>query len=235
VFVAFPFKLEAPRFTIDLNGIPAVPNDDQLDGAAKDWYPLQRWVDVSDGKRGVTLVPLDAPLVHLGGITTGKWSRRLVPEGPTIMSWALNNHWMVNFKASQGGRTPLRYRLTTHAGAADPAAATRFAAEAAVPPVVLRDIAPTGARSDSFFSVGPDAPVLVTAKPGEEPGWIALRLQNLARSRTHADLAFAKPPAEARLADPLEHPGEPLLANGSSLGVDLDPLAVRTVLVRFTP
>jgi len=80
VFVAFPFKLDKPRFTIDLNGIPSAPNDDQLDGAAKDWYPLQRWVDVSDGMRGVTLVPHDAPLVHLSGITTGKWSRRLEPE-----------------------------------------------------------------------------------------------------------------------------------------------------------
>ena len=66
--------------------------------------PAQRWVDVSDGKRGVTLVPLDAPLVHLGGITTGKWARTLQPEGPTIMSWALNNHWLVNFKSSQGGQ-----------------------------------------------------------------------------------------------------------------------------------
>ena len=106
VFVAFPFKLDEPRFTIDLNGIPSAPNDDQLDGAAKDWYPLQRWVDVSDGKRGVTLVPLDAPLVHLGGITTGKWARTLEPEGPTIMSWALNNHWLVNFKAEPGRPHP---------------------------------------------------------------------------------------------------------------------------------
>jgi len=55
-------QLDAANFTLDLNGIPAVPNDDQLDGAAKDWYPVGRWVDVSDGKRGVTLVPLDAPL-----------------------------------------------------------------------------------------------------------------------------------------------------------------------------
>jgi len=54
------------------------------------------------------VTPLDAPLVHLGGITTGKWARSLEPEGPTIMSWALNNHWMVNFKASQGGQIPLR-------------------------------------------------------------------------------------------------------------------------------
>jgi hypothetical protein len=235
VFVAFPFNLGAPRFTLDLNGIPAAPNEDQLDGAARDWYPLRRWVDVSDGRRGVTLVPLDAPLVHLGGITTGKWSRRLVPEGATIMSWALNNHWMVNFKASQGGHIPLRYRLTTHAGGVDSAASARFAAEAAVPPIVLRDIAPTGARSDSFFGLDPRSPVLVTAKPGEEEGWIALRLQNLSRNGVRPVLAFEKPPTAARRSDPIEHPREALATDGTSLAVDLDPLAVTTILVRFAP
>lgn len=235
VFIAFPFNLETPRFTIDLNGIPCVPNDDQIDGAAKDWYPLQRWVDVSDGRRGVTLVPLEAPLVRLGGITTGKWSRRLEPEGATIMSWALNNHWMVNFKASQGGRIPLRYRLTTHPGDADPVAAARFAAEAAVPPIVLRDIAPTGARRDSFFAIDPRSPVLVTAKPGEDEGWIALRLQNLSRGKVRPVLTFVKAPGAARRSDPIEHAGEAIGLDGHKLGVDLDPLGIATVLVRFVP
>ena len=105
MFIAFPFRLDAHELHHRSQRHPVGAQRDQLDGAAKDWYPLERWVDVSDGKRGVTLVPLDAPLVHLGGITTGKWARTLEPEGPTIMSWALNNHWLVNFKASQAGRS----------------------------------------------------------------------------------------------------------------------------------
>ena len=233
VFIAFPFRLDGQDFTIDLNGIPAKPNRDQLDGAAKDWYPLQRWVDVSDGQRGVTLVPLDAPLVHLGGITTGKWSRVLEPEGPTIMSWALNNHWMVNFKASQDGRIPLRYRLTTHAGTADPTTAARFAAEVAQPPIVLRDIRATGPRDGSFLRLVGDIPFIATAKPGEEEGWIALRLQNLAASPARAEVAFATAPKAAKRADPIEHPGDDLALDGKTLAVTLDPLAVETVLVRF--
>jgi len=233
VFIAFPFKLDAANFLLDLNGIPAVPNDDQLDGAAKDWYPAGRWVDVSDARRGVTVVPLDAPLVHLGGITTGKWNRTLQPEGPTIMSWALNNHWLVNFKSSQSGRIPLRYRLTTHEGPADAGAASRFAAEAATLPIALRDIAPTGKRSDSFFSVDPALPVLVTSKPGEEQGWIVLRLQNLSRSATKAVVNFSVPPRAAMAADPIEHPLAPLPFEGTTLPVDLQPLEIRTVLVRF--
>ncbi|MGN6100194.1 MAG: glycoside hydrolase family 38 C-terminal domain-containing protein [Devosia sp.] len=235
VFVAFPFNLEGKDFLIDLNGIPAVPNRDQLDGAAKDWYPLQRWVDVSDARRGVTLVPLDAPLVNLGGITTGKWNRTLEPEGPTIMSWALNNHWMVNFKVSQSGRIPLRYRLTTHTGPADPAAAARFAAEVSVPPVVLRDIAPSGSRSDSFFSAEPGQPLLVTCKPAEDGHGIALRLQNLSSAPIDAGVRFSRAPVRAQRSDPIEHPTATLNLAGNRLTVALAPLEIATALVDFGP
>jgi len=233
VFIAFPFRLDGANFMLDLNGIPAIPNEDQLDGAAKDWYPTGRWADVSDARRGVTLVPLDAPLLNLGGITTGKWNRTLKPEGPTIMSWALNNHWLVNFKSSQSGVIPLRYRLVTHDGPVDPAAAARFAAEQAQPPVTLRDIAPTGLRSDSFLSLEPGAPVLLTTKPGEDGGWVALRLQNLSREAHTAKVRFKAPARAARLADPIEHPREPLRLTDGVLAVPLEPLAITTVLVRF--
>ena len=232
VFIAFPFNLKRADFLLDLNGIPSVPNRDQLDGAAKDWYPVGRWASVSDGERNVTVVPLDAPLAHLGGITTGKWNRTLQPEGPTIMSWALNNHWLVNFKSAQSGRIPLRYRLTTGTGPADAAASARFAAEMAVPPVAMRDIAPTGKRSASYFSTGP-APVVVTAKPGEDNGWVALRLQNLTHEAQTQSVTFTGRPAAARSADPVEHPGAALQLDGRTVSVALTPLENRTVLVRF--
>lgn len=235
VFIAFPFNLDGQDFLLDLNGVPAVPNHDQLDGAAKDWYPTQRWVDVSDGQRGVTLVPLDAPLLNLGGITTGKWARTLEPEGPTIMSWALNNHWMVNFKASQEGRIPLRYRLTTHAGGGDAASAARFAAEVSTPAVVLRDIAPAGTRSDSFFGIDDAAPILVTAKPAEAEGGVALRVQNLAAAPTRTAIAFKRPPKAAAHSDPIEHRGAALPLEGGRLALELAPLEVRTVLIDFGP
>jgi alpha-mannosidase len=233
VHVAFPFNLDAANFTLDMNGIPAVPNKDQLDGAAKDWYPIQRWVDVSDGRRGATLVSLDAPLVLLGGITTGKWARTLEPEGPTVISWAMNNHWLVNFQAGQEGPIPLRYRLTTHAGAVDTAVAGRFAAEMSVPPVVLRDLAATGKRSDQFLKIDPGSPIIVTAKPSENDGWIALRIQNTSNAKARPTINFMATPRAAKAADPIEHPRDAIALNGKDLAVDLDPLAVATVLVSF--
>ena len=35
--------------------MPFTPEADQLNGTVRDWYPVGRWVDVSDGERGVTV------------------------------------------------------------------------------------------------------------------------------------------------------------------------------------
>ncbi|WP_210505874.1 glycoside hydrolase family 38 C-terminal domain-containing protein [Naasia sp. SYSU D00057] len=179
VYVLFPVRLDGQDYTVDLNGIPIRPNEDQLPGVVFDWYPIRRWADVSDGRHGVTLVALDAPLVQLGGITTNKIAERLEPERPAIVSWPLNNHWMVNFKASQEGEIPLRYRLTTHPGGCDIAAANRFAEEQAVAPVVLRDYRPTGASSGSLLEV-PSVPGLeVHLKPATYGDGLIVRIRNI--------------------------------------------------------
>lgn len=234
VFIVFPFNLGTPRFRADVNGIPLTPESDQLPGTVRDWYPIGRWVDVSDGQRGVTLTPLDAPLVHLGGITTGKWARALEPEGPTIMSWALHNHWMVNFKASQGGEIPLRYRLTTHAGPCDDVAAARFGAEQTTPPITLRDYLRTGPETGRFVEVVDDAPVLLTAKPAEDGDGVIIRLQNLVQESQQFPLRFhAAMPTAAMLTSPLEVNGEQVPLTGDTLAVLVGARAVQSVRVRF--
>ena len=193
VYVLFPLKLDGQDYTVDLNGIPARPNDDQLPGSVFDFHPIRRWADVSDGTRGVTLVSLDAPLLQLGGINTNKIAEQLVPERPALVSWALNNHWMVNFKAIQDGKIPLRYRLTTHAGACAPAAANRFAEEESVAPVVLRDYRPTGATSGSFLSLPDVAGLEVHVKPATFGDGIVVRLRNITDADVRVPLpAFAE-------------------------------------------
>jgi hypothetical protein len=70
---------------------------------------------------------------------------------------------------------------------------------------------------------------------GEEEGWVARRLQNLSRGKSRPTIAFARPPKEARRSDPIEHPGEAMALSGQKLAVDLDPLGISTVLVKFAP
>jgi hypothetical protein len=235
VYVAFPFALGDPSFRLDLNGVPCTPDTDQLNGSVRDWYPVRRWADVSDGARGVTLCPLDAPLVQLGGITTGKAARQLRPMGPAFFSWALNNHWMVNFRASQGGRIPLRYRLTTHADACDDGAAARFAAEAATPPIVLRDYVPRGPRAARLLTVD-DPEIEVTAKPAENGDGIVLRVLDLDGSERTVELVFeAVVPVSAVRVSPVEEDQEPLELTRNTVRVQLRGRTVTSLRVRFGP
>lgn len=200
VYIAFPFALDGEaKFRADLNGVPCTPNDDQLNGAVRDFHPLRRWVDVSDGKRGVTVVPLDAPLAQLGGINTGKAQYELEPEGNSVYSWAINNHWMVNFQASQQGEIPFRYRLTTHAGSCDDTAATRFAADVSTPALVLRDWirdddAPAGGQ---FLAVDDDG-VEVTSKLAEDGDGIVVRIHDQRGHARSVTLRFVAAAAAGR-------------------------------------
>ena len=75
--------------------------------------------------------------------------------------------------------------------------------------------------------------MLVTTKPGEDKGWVALRLQNLTHAPQTQSITFTGQPAAARSADPVEHPGSALQTTGYTLRVALTPLEIRTVLVRF--
>ena len=191
-------------------------------------------MDVSDGRRGVALVPLDAPLVHLGGITTALWAPELDPEGPTLMSWALNNHWMVNFKASQGSEMPLCYRLTTHDGPCDDAAAARFGAELATPPIVLRDYLRRGDASGTFLSIPEEAGVLLTAKPADDGDGLIVRLHNVRATAQDVPVQItAGRPASACLTSPLEVDGEPLPLDGTTVRVLVGTRAVQSLRVRL--
>jgi hypothetical protein len=234
VFIGFPFNLGSPSFLVDLNGVACRPNADQLAGTVRDWYPVQRWVDVSDDLRGVTLAPLDSPLVQLGGITTGRWASTLDPESATLMSWVLHNHWMVNFKASQGGQIPLRYRLTTHRGPCDAGAAARFGAEQSTPPIVLRDYRREGATlSGSFADVGDDG-VLVTTKPAEDGDGVVLRVRNVRSAGRDVAIAFRDVvPTSVHVTSPVEVDGDELPLDGSTVHIPMDGVAVRSLRARF--
>ena len=235
VFVPFAFNLKKPQFRADINGIPLTPDQEQLPGTVKDWYPLQRWVDISDDERGVTIVPLDAPLVQLGGITSGKWLQKLEPEAAVVMSWALNNHWMVNFKASQGGHIPLRYKLTTHAGAADDAACARFGVEAVTAPIVLRDFirhkkSPVQGR---FIEVSPDD-FLVSAKPADDGKGIIVRVQNVTEKAASCTLRFPEIKAKAaNLTSPVEQDSKKLEFKDGCFKLKVPGRAVVNVRVKF--
>jgi hypothetical protein len=230
VFIAFPFHLETANFRAEINGVPLTPDRDQLPGTVRDWYPIGHWVDVSDGNRGVTVAPLDAPLVHLGGITTGRWARELTPDGPNVMSWALHNHWMVNFQAQQSGEIPLRYRLTTHDGPCDDSTAMRFAREQATPVVVLRERSPLQDEVGQSLVVTGENIHEVHVKPADFGEGMIVRLQNLGTEPSVATIERRLTPIRAAwTTTPDERDLERLPASTETVTVSVRPGAIQSV------
>jgi hypothetical protein len=89
--VHFGFGFNVPGGTVRMETPWGVvrPDADQLPGANRNWFTVQRWVDVSNSRYGITWAPLDAPLIEVGGMTAN-----------LLGSVALHD-WMTNAITSQ--------------------------------------------------------------------------------------------------------------------------------------
>ena len=145
--IHFGFGFDIPNSTTRVDipwGVMEVEKD-QWAAGNRNWIAMQRWLDISNDKEGVTWCSLDAPLFESGSMTanqTGGWSgerkpwiRKLEPSS-TIYSWVMNNHWFTNFPLTQDGPVTFRYRILPH-GAYDAATANRFGLEQAQPLVAV--------------------------------------------------------------------------------------------------
>ena len=143
VHFGFAFNVPNPEVRINSPGAVVRPEKDQLPGACKNWFSVERWVDVSNDNYGVTWVTADAPLMELGGLTANlprsqpnpnAYMKTIEPSA-TLYSWVMNNHWHTNYRADQEGETTFRYYLRPH-GAYDAVAAARFGLETTQPLIV---------------------------------------------------------------------------------------------------
>jgi hypothetical protein len=190
------------------------PEIDQIPAACKNWFSVQRWVDISNDRFGVTWSPVDAPLVELGGLTANLlgsqtdyrvWVQH-VALSQTIYSWVMNNHWHTNYLADQEGPTTFRFALRSHFGFASEEAA-RFGISCSQPLIVQKAKGTEPIKSRLRLSSNN---VLVTAlKPSDDgKGWI-VRLFGASGKPQKIKLSWSKPaPNHIWLSDLSEEPGE---------------------------
>lgn len=88
------------------------PGLDELPGACRDWHGVQQGVEMRwrDGTNLAFHSP-DAPVIHFGGINTGKWGRGLDPTNGGLAVCLYHNYWYVNFPATAPGRLTYRFRI----------------------------------------------------------------------------------------------------------------------------
>ena len=82
--VHFRFGFNVPRSTVRMDVPWAVVRAelDQLPGACKNWFTVQRWIDISNDRYGVACATPDAPLFEVGGITANLLGGQGNPQLP---------------------------------------------------------------------------------------------------------------------------------------------------------
>jgi len=209
VHFAFPFQVPEGVMRMDVPFAVVRPEDDQLPGACKNWFTVQRWIDISNEQYGVTWATVDAPLVEVGAITAETpWIEHLEPT-QTLYSYVMNNYWFTNYKADQEGETLFRYAVRPHQHPYDAVAAARFGIERSQPLVVVPCARRAPAEVAPRLRVEP-AEVLVTSlKPSRDGKALIVRL--FALEKTEARLVWADPqPRRVTMSNLSEEPGEEL-------------------------
>ncbi|MFC2125789.1 glycoside hydrolase family 38 C-terminal domain-containing protein [Bacteroidota bacterium] len=119
---SFPFVVPDGKVRIGIPWAVLEPGVNQLDGANKNFYCAQRFLDVSNDEFGMTLTTADAPIWEIGEMSgqywytdlkTRPWFKEYKPS-QTLFSWTMNNAWFVNYKAYQEGEIKFRYNLIPH-------------------------------------------------------------------------------------------------------------------------
>jgi len=209
VHIAFPFNVPDGVMRMDIPFAVVRPETDQLAGACKNYFTVQRWVDVSNDDYGVTWVTPDAPLVEVGAITNDPrssvgWIKTLEPT-TRLYSYVMNNYWETNYKASQSGEHTFRYSIRPHkrykAGEA-----ARFAIGESQPLLAVPCERTQKARK-SVLNIRPVDVIATALKPADEGKGLVLRLFNASGQKERAKITL--PDSESRtlrLSDLKEQP-----------------------------
>ena len=205
VHLAFPFKVPEGVMRMDTPWAVVRPETDQLPGACKNYFTVQRWVDVSNNDYGITWATPDAPLIEIGAITNdprGKtigWIKSIEPS-TTLYSYVMNNYWETNYKAGQEGPTTFRYSIKPH-DSFDSGKAAKFGAERSQPFIAV-PVDKKTPTPDSIMKVETESIIVTAFKPSSDgKAWI-IRLFNIGGQSEKAVITWAKPaPDTIRLSN----------------------------------
>jgi hypothetical protein len=137
VHFGFAFNMDDPKMVADIPWGKIEIDKDQLIGANRNWIDIRRWLDISEGNKGIVWSSLDVPVIEVGDIranilgaasSSDEWVAKLDPNG-VVYSWVMNNHWHTNFQLSQDGMHSFRYSILPYNTKSNIALANHFGNE----------------------------------------------------------------------------------------------------------
>ena len=200
VHLGFPFNIPGGDIHIDLALGAYKPDDGQAEGACKNYFTPERWVDISNIENGITFISLDAPLVEIGDITTDAIAYGWVsdtPESQTIYSYIMNNYWETNYLAAQDGIISFRYVLYPH-GKFNPAISEKYALEEFEQPIIVPE-SKNDRGMGSLFRINNENIICLTLIPSGN-GYL-IRLFNAGCTEQKLELDFRDKPLDLWFTD----------------------------------
>lgn len=230
----FAFNLPGATGHIDMPWSIVTPGVDQLDGANKNWFTFQRWVDISSKQKGITWTAIQSPLLEWGSLSGNildgarqywLWQTR-VPASSTIYSWPLNNHWDTNFPLQQGGMMQQQYSFMIHDGY-DAVTANRFGMEAHRPVIVVQ--AKKNINLKTLVRIDNPRLVISTLRRTNDNKAILLRVRSVSDKKETLTLGWpAGHPREIIQCTPDELPDQPYKNN-----LEIEPYGMTNLRLVF--
>ena len=208
VYFGYPLNVTAGVTHIDVPWAVVQPEKDQIKGANRNFYCVQRWVDVSNDNYGLTWVTVDAPLLQFDPIKIGgkRWTegyRVEIEPGQSFYSWVMNNHWETNYAAYQKGICTFKYALKPHVGGYDQTKSQRFG-RGICQPLIVVSAEESKPAVKSLLAVKGKGVVVTSLKPSRDGKSIMIRLFNISDQPQKAEIIWSKEPNQIWLSNPME-------------------------------
>ena len=246
VYFAFPLNIPGGLARIDIPWGVVRPETDQLPGANRNYYALQRWMDISNDRFGMTWVTVDAPMVkftpvkivgkgrgdsqhmaEFGKDGIRKWWNESINPVQSYLSWVMSNHWEVNYKAYQEGEITFRYALIPHEGGYDGIEAEKSGRGICQPLLAVEVDQNIEAMAPPFFISG-DL-IATSLKSNREGDGFILRLYNPDSAVRETQISgTGGKPVNIRFCDPS---GDPFRPAGNR--IELPGYGVATVRIEI--
>lgn len=249
IYFAFPFKMDNPDFRFEGPLSVIKPLRDQFPGSNSNYYSVQHWADVSDGKTGITFSPVDAHLVMFGGLNTSEISQAHHGVTPVtfgapfvtemtkghMYSFVINSNFRTNMPPAQLGDILFRYSITSHKGNWLEGRPRDFGWATGNPLIPM----PINGKSNgnlpkslSFCQIDKPNVILMTLKKAEDGEGIIIRLNETEGRDTEVNVTLPNMTIEKINETNLVEVNERLLdVQGQTIKINIKAFGIKTIRI----
>jgi alpha-mannosidase len=189
----FPINLKNSQVNINKLGSVINPAVDIIEGGNHNLYCCENWVDITDGEKGMAVIPYDTQLFSIGNSGIVNCRRKYVKEEPILLFNAFNNSYGCNFPQWMDGDYSFRYRLIPHFGDWKQGNVAKLAFESVTPPLVGFSSGYNGKNNipiNHELMKELDGMEIISFKPAEKGDGFILRLREISGEKHSVNISF---------------------------------------------